>query len=113
MSEKAKGNARFSNSTMATMSKYDAFFSFYRSVPPRGIHGTAIYTKRSVCIPTKAEEGLSETYIAPSVPPQERIGGYPRCSDLDIVPDDLAKLDGEGRAVVLDLGMFVLINLSV
>lgn len=92
---------------MAAMPSYDSFFSFYRR-SVRGIHGTAIFTKRSVTVPLKAEEGLSSTLIPTTT--TERIGGYPSISDIDITLDEMQNIDLEGRTTVCDFGMFVLIN---
>lgn len=55
------------------------------------------------------------SFINPPLTPSEKIGGYPRSYELDLDENDpsgmdLRRLDLEGRAVVLDLGLFVLIN---
>ena len=92
---------------MACIPTYDSFFSVHR--PAKGIHGTAIFTKRSVTVPLKAEEGLSSTLIPPTT--TERIGGYPSIADIDLTLDEMKNLDLEGRTTVCDFGMFVLINL--
>lgn len=81
----------------------------------------ATYTRRSTLVPNKAEEGLTGLIQPkPSLTREERIssdGGYP--SDLTFKPDDdladedeldFKELDSEGRAVVVDVGLFVLIN---
>lgn len=97
---------------------YDAFFSFPQI--KGGYSGVAIYTSQAA-VPLKAEEGLSGT-VQPKVPfkPEERIStAYPRAHELEdkLVPDeqgntptDLGALDMEGRALVVDFGLFVLIN---
>ena len=81
----------------------------------------AIYTRRSTLVPNKAEEGLTGL-IQPKPPltTEERIsadGSYPSDSTLNLVDDlsdeeqlDFKDLDSEGRALVLDVGLFVLIN---
>lgn len=70
-------------------------------------------------VPVKAEEGLSGTLQPkPPLTPEERISrSYPYAHELELVPDeqgqvpsDLVDLDAEGRALVLDFGLFVLIN---
>lgn len=97
---------------------YDAVFSFPQA--KGGYSGVAVYTSQAA-IPLKAEEGLSGA-IQPKLPftSDERISSsYPRAHELDdrLVPDeqghtpsDLAPLDNEGRALVVDFGLFVLIN---
>lgn len=80
----------------------------------------AVYTDTRTATPLKAEEGLSGG-LQPKIPlsPSERIStSYPLAHELDLVPDadeqtpnDLLTLDLEGRALVLDFGLFVLINL--
>lgn len=99
---------------------YDAFFSF--PIRKSGYSGVATYTRTSI-VPCKAEEGLSA--ILQPKPPltvEERVSGmeaYPQrvISDEDAGKDaeevaqlDYRDLDSEGRAVVIDLGLFVLIN---
>ena len=81
----------------------------------------ATYTRRSTLVPNKAEEGLTGL-IQPKPPltAEERIstfGSYPSDSTLNLVDDsvdgvevDIKDLDSEGRAVVVDVGLFVLIN---
>ncbi|KAI5480025.1 AP endonuclease 2 [Pseudohyphozyma bogoriensis] len=97
--------------SMAVMSNYDCFYSFFRSKPARGIHGTAIFSKRDVAVPVKAEEGLGASLLPTALPLEERIGGYPNSWDLDITEEEMNVLDREGRTTVCDFGMFVLINL--
>lgn len=81
----------------------------------------AVYYNPAFAIALKAEEGLS-SILQPKPPftPVERISSsYPRASELPLVgdeengipiPTDLVDLDSEGRALVLDFGLFVLIN---
>jgi AP endonuclease 2 len=81
----------------------------------------ATYTRRSTLVPNKAEEGLTGL-IQPKPPltTEERISkdeSYPSDSTLSLINDladeeelDLKDLDSEGRAVVVDVGLFVLIN---
>ncbi|KAF8160011.1 Endonuclease/exonuclease/phosphatase [Crassisporium funariophilum] len=102
--------------SVAVPPSYDSFFSF----PQRktGYSGVATYTRRTTSVPRKAEEGLMGL-IQPKPPfkLEERISdlrNYPPSSmsyegeDEDDV--DFKDLDSEGRAVVVDLGLFVLIN---
>lgn len=92
---------------------FDSFFSFptYKS----GYSGTAVYTRKSVAVPLKAEEGLSGI-LQPRLPfsESERISKFdsypPHIQDDDEQQLDFKDLDSEGRAVVVDFGLFVLIN---
>lgn len=96
---------------------FDSFFSF--PIRKTGYSGTAIYTRRSTLVPLKAEEGI--TGIIQPKPPlssEERISKAdhypPNLIDAEPHEDedemDFKDLDSEGRAVVVDLGLFVLIN---
>ncbi|KAF7982512.1 hypothetical protein HWV62_28116 [Athelia sp. TMB] len=119
--------------TFALPTAYDAFFSFPAS--KSGYSGVAIYTKHPIK-PVKAEEGLTGTVYPKIKPPWDpqtervsNIEAYPCSRDVDILaeeiedaemasveaesekPDlDLAALDVEGRTLVADFGLFVLIN---
>lgn len=102
---------------MALLQNYDSFFSSYSRKPPKGYSGTAIFTKKSVCIPVKAEEGLTgiiQADNAKTIPKSHNVGSYPPpsvLSSLDIDTSELRDLDIEGRTAIVDLGLFVLINL--
>ena len=103
---------------IALPDSFHSFFSFPAS--KGGYSGVAVYTDTRTATPLKAEEGLSGG-LQPKIPlsPSERIStSYPLAHELDLVPDtdeqvpnDLLTLDLEGRALVLDFGLFVLINL--
>ncbi|KAH7090113.1 DNase I-like protein [Auriculariales sp. MPI-PUGE-AT-0066] len=97
---------------------YDSFFSF--PVSKGGYSGVAVYTRRSDAVPLKAEEGLtSRLQPKPPLTKDERVSNrYPDIDDFQLdeyddgtVPGDVLELDNEGRALVLDFGMFVLFNL--
>src|SRR6266478_1451807 len=97
---------------------FHSFFSFPAS--KGGYSGVAVYTDTRTATPLKAEEGLSGGLQSKNpLSPEERIStSYPLAHELDLVPDDddqtphdLLTLDLEGRALVLDFGLFVLINL--
>ncbi|KAG8220794.1 Endonuclease/exonuclease/phosphatase [Butyriboletus roseoflavus] len=102
---------------LAVPDPFHAFFSFPAS--KGGYSGVAVYTDTRTVTPLKAEEGLSGT-IQPKVPltTDERIShSYPSAHEIELMPDDhhhtpsdLVALDAEGRALVLDFGLFVLIN---
>lgn len=104
----------------AVPDSYDSFFSFPLS--KGGYSGTAVYTKRSIVTPLKAEEGMSGTLtsgLKPALSEEERIStSYPDAREIVRAEDeltnthnDLSELDKEGRALVLDFGLFVLFNL--
>ncbi|KAI0272375.1 Endonuclease/exonuclease/phosphatase [Gloeopeniophorella convolvens] len=85
-----------------------------------GYSGVAVYTSTTSAVPLKAEEGLSgRLQPKPPLAPAERVSAsYPAAHELDLVPDadahtphDLLALDTEGRALALDFGAFVLLNL--
>lgn len=102
---------------LAVPDPFHAFFSFPAS--KGGYSGVAVYTDTRTVTPLKAEEGLSGT-IQPKPPltTDECIShSYPSAHEMELMPDDyhntfsdLAALDAEGRALVLDFGLFVLIN---
>ncbi|KAF8313204.1 DNase I-like protein [Clavulina sp. PMI_390] len=106
----------------AVPSPYDSFFSFPKT--KGGYSGVAVYTNPSSAIASKAEEGLTGIMQPkPPLTPLERVSSsslsYPRAEDLPLLSDDengvpaprdLNELDSEGRALVLDFGLFVLIN---
>jgi len=102
----------------ATPGKYNGFFSF--PVAKTGYSGVAIYTNSEIVTPVRAEEGLTGS-IQPKPPLSdgERVSSkYPSAKDMNLaidedrpdIPADLDELDTEGRALVLDFGLFVLIN---
>ncbi|KAI9464466.1 Endonuclease/exonuclease/phosphatase [Lactarius psammicola] len=103
---------------VAFLDSFDSFFSFPDS--KGGYSGVAVYTASRTATPLKAEEGLSgRLQQKPPQSPEERVSrSYPAAHELELVPDDdgqtpydLLSLDLEGRALVLDFGLFVLINL--
>lgn len=104
--------------TVALPDSFDAFFSF--PVSRGGYSGVAVYTKTQNILPIKAEEGLSgKIQPKPPLAPAERVSSsYPSPGDVELIPDpednthvDFTALDSEGRALVLDFGLFVLFNL--
>ncbi|KAJ7230209.1 Endonuclease/exonuclease/phosphatase [Mycena pura] len=98
--------------TVGAPPSYHAFFSFPQN--KSGYSGVAVYARTAAVLPLKAEEGL--TGLLQPTPPHT---AAERVSTLDAYPDvgavsadlvDLRALDSEGRALVLDFGLFVLIN---
>ncbi|KAG8534244.1 uncharacterized protein KY384_001088 [Bacidia gigantensis] len=71
----------------------------------------------SACAPVKAEEGITGSLCPPNsstpfsqLQANEQIGGYPSMAQLSRSAVDLAALDAEGRAVILEFKAFVLIG---
>lgn len=104
--------------SMAIPTGYDSFFSF--PVTKGGYSGVAVYTKADTVAPLKAEEGLTGALQPkPNLTEQERVSPtYPQTHQIEFyrdenedTPSSLTALDAEGRALVLDFGIFVLINL--
>ena len=102
---------------VALPAKYCSFFSF--PVVKGGYSGVATYARSSVAVPLKAEEGLSgRLQLKPPLTLEERIlPSYPSVDDIEAFPDEDGNLpptfdllDSEGRALMLDFGLFVLIN---
>lgn len=97
---------------MAVLPSFDAFFSSYCRKPPKGYSGTAIFTKKSTCVPVAAEEGLSGLLQEQlEIPVEDQVGSYPEPSSLSLDRQGTRDLDLEGRATIVDLRLFVLINL--
>ncbi|OSD05269.1 DNase I-like protein [Trametes coccinea BRFM310] len=96
---------------------FDGFFSF--PVVKGGYSGVAVFTDARTAVPLKAEEGLSgRLQPQPPLSLEERISSsYPLPEDIIAYPDEQGEvpatfddLDSEGRGLVLDFGLFVLIN---
>ncbi|KAG8884799.1 Class II abasic (AP) endonuclease [Tulasnella sp. 332] len=107
--------------SVALPGAFDGFFSF--PVAKGGYSGVAVYSNSQACTPLKAEEGLTGA-IQPKQPltASERISpllDYPNPEDFDFYLEDdgttpssfeSIRLDQEGRALVMDYGLFVLVN---
>ncbi|KAI0925071.1 hypothetical protein AcW2_005766 [Taiwanofungus camphoratus] len=96
---------------------YHSFFSF--PFVKGGYSGVAVYTDSRKVTALKAEEGLSgKLQPKPPLSEEERVSHtYPSAHHIDLfadeqdeVPANFDMLDSEGRALVLDFGLFVLIN---
>ncbi|KAJ1306827.1 hypothetical protein OPQ81_007813 [Rhizoctonia solani] len=109
----------FVSKTLAVPESYDAVMSFPRI--KSGYSGVAVYTKHAKVVPLKAEEGLVGGHQPTSkvqLDAKDRVSEtYPVSSTLELMPDeeggaptDLDSLDSEGRSLVVDFGLFVLIN---
>lgn len=102
---------------VALPSPYHSLFSF--PVSKGGYSGVAVYVDSRKVIPLKAEEGLSgRLQPKPPLSETERISSsYPSPHDIEFYADDDGEipssfdaLDAEGRGLVIDFGLFVLIN---
>ncbi|KAI5464376.1 Endonuclease/exonuclease/phosphatase [Mariannaea sp. PMI_226] len=99
---------------MVLVPGWDVFFSLPKH--KKGYSGVAIYTRNSTCAPIRAEEGVTGVLTTPrsttryrDLPPEQRIGGYPRPGQLDGAIDE-SMLDSEGRCVILEFPAFVLLG---
>ncbi|KAJ6606923.1 Endonuclease/exonuclease/phosphatase [Mycena sp. CBHHK59/15] len=98
---------------VAVPPSYDSLFSF--PIRKNGYSGVAVYTRSESVVPCKAEEGLTGLLQPkPLLSPAERISSREAYPD-EIMSDesadlDFRNLDSEGRALVVDFGLFVLIN---
>lgn len=102
---------------VAVPESYASYFSF--PVTKGGYSGVAVYTKSSEAVPLKAEEGLSgKLQPKPPLTAEERVSSiYPTVDDITAYPDEdgnvpatFDALDAEGRGLILDFGLFILIN---
>lgn len=96
---------------MVLVPGWDCYFTFPKH--KKGYSGVAIYTRQSKISPIKAEEGITGYLTGPSsatpyisLPTPQQIGGYP----TQLTRDEALLLDSEGRAIILDLGAFILIG---
>ncbi|KAI1211925.1 DNA lyase [Annulohypoxylon truncatum] len=99
---------------MVLVPGWDVYFSLPKH--KKGYAGVAIYTRNSVCMPIRAEEGIIGVLCPPNsstkfrdLSPDQQIGGYPRPGQLAGLADEVA-LDSEGRCVILEFPAFVLIG---
>ncbi|KAG2140031.1 Endonuclease/exonuclease/phosphatase [Suillus cothurnatus] len=96
---------------------FEAFFSFPQN--KGGYSGVAVYADSRTVTPLRAEEGLSGILQPkPPLTSDDRISrSYPCAHEIELMPDehgstpsDFAALEAEGRALIVDFGLFVLIN---
>ena len=98
---------------MAILPSFDSFFSSYSRKPEKGYSGTCVFTKKSTCVPVRAEEGISGLLPQdrrPEPKPEELIAGALKPGDIALNMQDVKVIDLEGRTTVVDFGLFVLIN---
>lgn len=94
---------------------WDSFYSFPHS--QTGYSGVAVYTRDSKCIPLRVEEGITGILKIPGTQtryvdttPDKQIGGYPTDKQLRRAAVDRDVIDSEGRCLILEFPLFVLIN---
>ncbi|XXH02890.1 hypothetical protein Hte_009278 [Hypoxylon texense] len=99
---------------MVLVPGWDVYFSLPKH--KKGYAGVAIYTRNSVCMPIRAEEGIVGVLSPPNsttpfreLPQDQQIGGYPKPGQLAGLVDDVT-LDSEGRCLILEFPAFVLIG---
>ena len=102
---------------VAVPEDFSSFFSF--PITKGGYSGVAVYVDSRKLTPLKAEEGLSgKLQPKPPLGPNERVSPtYPSPNDISLFEDEdgniplsFDTLDAEGRGLVVDFGLFVLIN---
>lgn len=86
---------------LCVMQNYEAYYDLH---PSKGYSGTATYIRKSLCVPCAAETGISGRHTS------HPIGAPVRDLDASVDAALLDALDTEGRSVIVDCGLFVLIN---
>lgn len=94
---------------------WDSFYSFPHSLT--GYSGVAVYTRDSKCVPLRVEEGVTGILKIPGLqtryvdaPAASQIGGYPTDRQLRRAAVARDVIDSEGRCLILEFPLFVLIN---
>ncbi|CAK7235684.1 Class II abasic (AP) endonuclease [Sporothrix bragantina] len=94
---------------------WDTFYSFPHSLT--GYSGVAVYTRDSKCVPLRIEEGVTGILKIPGTqtryvdaPATKQIGGYPTDRQLRRAAVGRDVIDSEGRCLILEFPLFVLIN---
>ena len=94
---------------------WDTFYSFPHSLT--GYSGVAVYTRDSKCVPLRVEEGVTGVLRIPGTqtryvdaPAAKQIGGYPTDRQLRRAAVGREVIDCEGRCLILEFPLFVLIN---
>jgi AP endonuclease 2 len=114
-----KSGRRLLSQEVAVPPSFNCFLSF--PIHKTGYSGVATYTRSSVVVPVKAEEGITGALQPkPPLKSEEKISSYeayppsmasgPVQEGEEPEEVDFAHLDSEGRAIVTDMGLFVLIN---
>lgn len=84
---------------------YEAYYSLH---PTKGYSGVVTFAKTDTCHAKKAEMGLTGELVPDRRDASKSIGGYPDEKAVDSPLYDV--IDAEGRAVVIDFGLFVLVS---
>ncbi|KJR89594.1 AP endonuclease 2 [Sporothrix schenckii 1099-18] len=94
---------------------WDTFYSFPHTLT--GYSGVAVYTRDSKCVPLRVEEGVTGVLKIPGTQtryvdaqPDKQIGGYPTDRQLRRAAVGREVIDSEGRCLILEFPLFVLIN---
>ncbi|KAL7336757.1 Endonuclease/exonuclease/phosphatase [Rhodotorula toruloides] len=98
---------------LVDLPEFDAFFACATKTRSGfggggvGIHGTAAFARRTVAVPVKAEAGLTYRSAVESAGLFGLVGAYPPGIALRKKEESLEQ---DGRRIILDFGLFVLIN---
>ena len=95
--------------SMCVMDKYEGYFDLH---PTKGYSGTTTYVRKHTCMPLAVARGITGqgAPLRAGRAEQDEIG-YEAVDMKDALDKPLYDaLDTEGRCVVLDCGLFVLIN---
>lgn len=101
---------------LVDLPEFDAFFACATKTRSGfggggvGIHGTAAFARRTVAVPVKAEAGLTYRSAVESAGLFGLVGAYPPGIALRKKEESLEQ---DGRRIILDFGLFVLINVCV
>ncbi|OAA63297.1 DNA lyase [Niveomyces insectorum RCEF 264] len=94
---------------------WDTFYSFPHS--QTGYSGVAVYTRDSKCVPVRVEEGVTGILKIPGtqtryldLPAKDQVGGYPTDKQLRKAAVSREAIDTEGRCLIVEFPLFVLIN---
>ncbi|OZJ05860.1 hypothetical protein BZG36_00866 [Bifiguratus adelaidae] len=89
---------------IALIPGFDAYMTFTKV--KQGYSGVATYVRQPL-MPIAAEEGITGILFDETKPNARRVGHYPE----GYTDDDLLAIDSEGRCVIVEFDMFVLLNL--
>jgi len=84
---------------------YEAYYSLH---PTKGYSGVVTFVKADICHAKNAEMGLTGELVPDRRDSRKSIGGYPDENAVESPLYDV--IDAEGRAVVVDCGLFVLVS---
>jgi AP endonuclease-2 len=87
---------------------YEAYYSLH---PIKGYSGVVTFAKSDVVQAQKAEMGLTGELVPDRRDAASSIGGYPDEKAVESPLYDV--IDAEGRAIVTDFGLFVLVSADI